>query len=232
MKKYIKYIKFAIALLLFFFGSYLRYIPIFLLKIDVNKASVITLNYLSIFSNALIFIILVLMYIKDIISGIKSLIHDRFKQLDKGFNYWFIGVVIMIISNMIISYFNNGGTSNNEESIRIFLEKSPVVAVIGIAILGPVIEELVFRKSFKDVFKNKWVYLFSSGIIFGALHVILSPINSFVDYLYLIPYCSMGIAFAYMYYDTDNIMTSITMHIFHNSLNVISTLLLGGFLLW
>ena len=148
------------------------------------------------------------------------------------FNYWFIGVVIMIISNMIISYFNNGGTSNNEESIRIFLEKSPVVAVIGIAILGPVIEELVFRKSFKDVFKNKWVYLFSSGIIFGALHVIMSPINSFVDYLYLIPYCSMGIAVAYMYYDTDNIMTSITMHIFHNSLNVISTLLLGGFLLW
>ncbi len=230
IKKYSKYIKFTIAILLFFFGSYLQYIPATIFKIDMNSISITTKNYLSIFSNSIIFITLVLFYIKDIISGIKDLINTKFKPLDKAFNYWFIGVAVMILSNFLIRLINNGGTSVNEESIRVLLDKSPILTILSLTFISPVIEELVFRKSFRDIFKNKWIYFFTSGIIFGALHVIMSPVNSFVDYLYLIPYCSMGLAFSYMYYKTDNITTSLTMHIFHNTLNVISTILLGGFI--
>lgn len=229
LKKYQKYIKFIIAVFLFFFGSLIQYIPIYFFKLDINNINIITKNYLNIFSNAVVFTILCIMYMKDIVKGIKKLIDEKGKSLEKGFWYWFVGVVIMIISNKLIGLFNSAPA--NEESIHLFLKESPLLTIISISILGPIIEELVFRKSFKDVFKNKIVYFFASGIIFGALHIVMNPVNSLLDYLYLIPYCTMGLSFAYMYYKTDNITTSMIMHIFHNSLNVISTLILGGFII-
>ena len=231
MKKYIKYVKCISAFLLFFFSSLFKYIPAFLFKLDLNNINVTTQVYLSTFSNIVCFIILALMYRKDIVSGLKDIKIKKGKPLLDGFNYWFIGLMIMVLSNTILSAFSNIGTSTNEAQIRIFLESS-WVSILSIAIISPIIEELVWRQSIYDICKNKWVYIFSSGIIFGALHVFTSPIASVIDVLYLIPYCSMGIAFAYTQYKTKNIIPSITLHIIHNSLNVVSTLLLMEMILW
>lgn len=231
MKNIIKYIKFFVAISLFFFGSLLKMIPVFILKIDTHNMSEFTSTALTVFSNLVSFIILILMYRKSIIKGIKDLKKEKFKPLGEGFNYWFIGLMVMVISNAIISWFNKGATSTNEESIRFMIKNYPYLVILSISIISPCIEELVFRKSFRDIFKNKWIYLATSGLIFGGLHVFLSPINSIIDYFYLIPYCSMGIAFSYMYYKTDNIMVPISMHIVHNTLNIVSTLLLAGVIL-
>jgi len=232
MKNVIKYIKFSIALALFFFGSLLKYIPVFIFKLDLNNISDQTSVLLTLFSNSISFIILVLMYRKSIIEGFKDLKQKKFKPLLDGFNIWFVGLMVMVFSNIIISWLNKGGTSTNEESIRFLITNFPYLTVLSIAIISPCIEELVFRKSFREIFNNKWIFIATSGLLFGALHVFLSPINSFVDYLYLIPYCSMGVAFSYMYYKTDNIMVPITMHIAHNTINAISTLLMAGVIIW
>lgn len=231
MKKYIKYVKCISALLLFFFSSLFKYIPAFLFKLDLNNISTTTQVYLSTFSNIVCFTILILMYRKDIINGFKDIKQKKGKPLLDGFNYWFIGLMIMVLSNTILSALSNIGTSTNEAQIRIFLESS-WISILSIAIISPIIEELVWRQSVYDICKNKWIYIFSSGIIFGALHVFSSPITSIIDVLYLIPYCSMGIAFAYTQYKTKNIIPSITLHVIHNSLNVISTLLFAGMIIW
>lgn len=230
MRKYIKYIKCVTAFSLFFFGSIFKYIPILIFKINLDTMSNTTSVLLSTFSNFICFTILVLLYRKDIINGIKDLKEKKNKPLLDGFNYWFIGLMIMVLSNTIISCFSPSGTATNEESIRLLL-KSSWLATISISIFAPVIEELVWRQSLYDVFKNKTAYVIISGVVFGALHVLLNPITSFVDVLYLIPYCSMGIAFAYTQYKTKNVIVSITMHIIHNSLNVISTLLFMGMII-
>jgi len=232
MKNIIKYIKFFVAIALFFFGSLLRYIPIFIFKLDLNNLTDKENVLLTLFSNLVSFIILVIMYRKSIAEGFKDLKSKKGKPVLEGFDIWFIGLMIMVISNVTISWFNKGSTSTNEESIRFLLKNFPYITIASVAILSPCIEEFVFRKSFNEIFNNKWIYLITSGLIFGALHVFLSPINSFIDYFYLIPYCSMGIAFAYMYYKTDNILVSVTMHIAHNSINVITTLLMAGAIIW
>ena len=205
MKKYITYIKFAVALCLFFFGPYLRYIPILIFKINKDTMSNATSVLLTTFSNIICFVILIIMYRKNIIDGIKDLKKKKCKPLSDGFNYWFIGLMVMVLSTTIISFIDGNTTSSNEESVKLALQSS-WLAILSVCIFAPVIEELVFRQSFKDIFKNKWTYLITSGILFGALHVVTTPITSFVTYLYLIPYCSMGLAFSYMCYKTDNIV--------------------------
>lgn len=231
MKKYISYIKFIVALCLFFFGSFLSYIPVFIFKINTETMSNATSVSLTVFSNFVCFVILILMYRKNIVSGIKDLKKKKFMPLSDGFNYWFIALMIMVLSTTVISFINGSSNSTNEEAVKLAL-KSSWLAILSVCIFAPVIEELVFRQSFKDIFKNKWIYLITSGVLFGALHVFMTPINSFIDYLFLIPYCSMGLAFSYMCYKTDNITVSIIMHITHNTLNTISTLFLAGVILW
>ena len=92
------------------------------------------------------------------------------------------------------------------------------------AICAPINEELTFRKSFKEIFPSKWVFVIMSGLIFGLLHI-TSYIETFSDIIYLIPYSALGIAFALLYYKTDNIFSSITMHSIHNLLATLLVLL-------
>jgi len=84
-------------------------------------------------------------------------------------------------------------------------------------IYAPLTEELIFRKSIRDVIKNKWLYIIISGLIFGGLHVV-SSIDSLIDLIYLIPYCSLGFVFASLYIKTNNIYSTIVAHSFHNTL--------------
>jgi len=226
-----KYIKFFIALLIFFFGSLFKYIPVYLFNLDMNTISNYTSILLTTFSNTCSFLLLVIMFHKDIVVGWKNMKKKKFKPLETGFIYWFCGLMIMVISNFLLSYFNSGNTSVNEESVRTLLKTAPLLSGISISILAPTIEELVFRQSFGDIFKNKWIYVCTSGLLFGALHVFINPIYSLIDVLYLIPYCSMGIAFACAYYKTKNILSPLLMHIIHNFLNILSVTLLSGVIL-
>ena len=95
---------------------------------------------------------------------------------------------------------------------------------ISTVLFAPINEELTFRKSIRDAINNKWAYVLLSGIIFGGLHVI-SYVSSPLDLVYLIPYCSLGISFALLYYKTNNIFSSISMHMMHNLLSIIVYLL-------
>ena len=139
----------------------------------------------------------------------------------------------MIISNNIISIFFSGATANNEQAVRSLIDSYPLYMFFSVSIYAPFIEELIFRKSIKDIFSsyennniNKYIYIIYSGLIFSSLHV-LGTTSSYLDYLYIIPYLALGISFASLYYKTDNIFTTITMHSIHNTIAIVLYLLVG-----
>ena len=151
-------------------------------------------------------------------------------MLDTSFRYWLIGLAIMVVSNFIISKLGIGSSANDTSVINM-LESSPIVAGISVILLAPFIEEIVFRMGFKDVLNKKWLFILTSGIIFGSIHVIGS-ISSAFELLYLIPYCGLGIAFAAIYEESDNIFISFLFHVLHNALTAFTAFLLAGVILW
>ena len=88
---------------------------------------------------------------------------------------------------------------------------------------GP-IEEIIFRKCYKNAFSNKWLFIILSSLVFGSLHVITS-MTSLMDLLFIIPYGSLGAAFAIMYQKTDTIYTSMLMHMLHNTILIILSII-------
>ena len=107
----------------------------------------------------------------------------------------------------------------NEEVNRQILLSSPISSIISLVLIAPIIEELITRKTLKDVFKNQYVFIIISGLIFGSLHLLVA--SSLIELLYIIPYSMLGCAFAKIYYKTDNIWSNITFHSLHNFLAII-----------
>ncbi len=216
MKKLInmkQLLKGVLVFLLFYFSSYIQLVPIFLFNLDIKIGS--TRVILSTFSNLILLFILFLIYKKELKQEWIKFKKNFLINIDTGIKYWLIGLLIMMISNIIINFFLKAGQAENEKAVQQMISSLPWLMIISAGILAPIVEEIVFRKSFKNAFLNKWLFIILSGLIFGALHVITS-FNSITELLYIIPYGSLGIAFAAMYYKTDTIYTSISMHMLHN----------------
>ena len=133
----------------------------------------------------------------------------------------------MATSNIIITFVLKQTIAGNEELVRSYIDTSPLLMIFSTVIYAPICEELTFRKSIKDAINNKYIYILTSGLLFGFLHIV-SYINTPLDLVYLIPYASLGIVFATLYYKTNNIFSTITIHAMHNALSVLVYLSLGG----
>lgn len=130
-----------------------------------------------------------------------------------SFKNWFAGFLIMFVSNILINYFIPG-LGQNESSVQTLIAKLPVIAFILTTICAPFVEEMVFRKYLRDCVDNKILYMILSGLIFGLVHTAFN--TNILELILIIPYGALGFMFAKTIAETDNIYTTIMMHMFHN----------------
>lgn len=209
------YIRSLSVLLLFFLSSLLQYIPIFVFSIDISNTTPEIESYLTLFSNTCLLIGLIFLYWKELKKEFKIFWKHKMENLDTGFKYWFLGVILMIASNTIILLLLPKANAGNEQAVQEIIHASPWISLISTGILAPFIEEITFRKTFRDIIPNNTLFILISGFIFGSLHVVLA-INSLYDLAYLVPYCSLGFCFGIIYAKTKTVFTSIAFHMIHN----------------
>lgn len=183
------------------------------------KNNLVVNNVLYILIEIILLIVLALMNKKKLKDDYDDFNKNYKKYLKYGFKLWFIGLVIMMISNGLIANIT-GGIANNEELNRKMMMEYPVYMVISTMILAPFVEELTFRGTFKEAFKSKTLFILFTALLFSGVHV-LNGITSPVELLYFIPYGALSIAFGKIYMETDNIYTTMVIHSFHNSLSII-----------
>lgn len=232
-----KLIPLGIFMLLLIGLAYFPYIPMALLKlinVDYNSFSMTMKAFYMFFCDIGYMLILFLIYKDRLINDFKKFMKKFGENFELSFKYYFIGVIIMIASNLIITLLFKDATAGNEEAVRDMIDQLPLYMIFSVSLYAPFTEELIFRHSIKDCVmcygKNKvtkYIYIFISGFIFAALHI-LGQTNSYLDYIYLIPYMSLGVAFAALYSKTDNIFSSILMHSLHNTVTVILYFMAGG----
>lgn len=211
-----------ILFLWYYFSAYLQLIPIFLFNIKTITGS--TQVLLSLFSNTIILIILIIIFRKQLIHEWKIFKEKFLENIDTGIKYWIIGLLIMMVSNTILTFILNMGQATNEQKVQQLISYLPWIMVINAGIIAPCVEEIIFRKCYKNAFPNKWLFIGLSSLVFGSLHVITS-MTSLMDLLFIIPYGSLGAAFAIMYQKTDTIYTSMLMHMLHNTILIILSII-------
>ena len=213
-----------IIFFLFYYSSFLQLIPIKLFNLNLKKITMTQQVILTTFSDIVLILILFIIFRKQLINEWKIFKKNTLENIDTGVKYWLIGLAVMMISNIIITIFFKMGQAANEQAVQQMITSLPWLMVITAGVLAPFIEEVVFRKCFKNAFLNKWLFIGLSGLVFGALPVI-TTMTSPLDLLYIIPYGALGISFAAMYQKTNTIYTSIAMHMFHNTSLVLLSIL-------
>lgn len=179
-----------------------------ILNINTDKAKGVYLIITSI----IYLLFLIYLYRKELIDDL-----GKFKLINvvKYIPIYIIGILLMAYSNSLLSNITNIDISKNEELVRQYIKTLPIYMSFSTVVYAPIVEEITFRKIFKNIFNNKYLFIILSGCIFGLVHMSLIS-TTFNDFLMIIPYIVMGIDFSYIYYKSDNIFTTITLHSIHN----------------
>ncbi|MBU1888144.1 MAG: CPBP family intramembrane metalloprotease [Candidatus Omnitrophica bacterium] len=125
-------------------------------------------------------------------------------------------LIALLLSIMVLNFF--GYTPPPQPVFDVFMEERRVnvllLLTVFVSILGPVAEEVFFRGFMYSAIKKRFgivAAVFLSASIFSLLH------TNIVGFL---PIMILGALLAYLYEKTGSLMSSITIHIMHNSIIV------------
>lgn len=213
----------GIILLLLLFSS------LFFSFFGININNISDKKYLIYFtiSKVLLLGIFIYIYRNKLVNDFKSFFKDFSRNIDTSIKYWLVGLGIMYVSNIIITFVLKKDMAGNEELVRSYISIMPILMIFSTSIYAPICEELTFRGSIREAINNKWIYVIVSGLLFGFLHI-ADYITNISDLIYLIPYSAVGICFALLYYKTNNIFSSISVHFIHNTISILLVILLGA----
>lgn len=199
---------------------------------DLIKEISSNLDYLAIINGIILVIILIINF-----NYLKEKISDSFKNIGETISYALKGYVIVmginvILSIIVVSVSIDRTTSGNQQIIDSMLNNTSVFnSILVVGILGPILEELIFRMSvlgllIKDKVTKSWLPYLLAALLFTFIHDItvftaFSP-ASFITFLsYFLP--ALGLVFVYRY-SKHNIVSVIILHMVYNTIPII----LGG----
>lgn len=153
-------------------------------------------------------------------------LHDTFtpRNANIGSNWFYgalaiVGAAFGIVSINILSEQMQLPNIMEDQFIEL---SSSVVGALSIAVIAPVVEELVFRESITGYLLRNgckpWIAILSSSLIFGIIH--LNPAQ--------IPFATIiGIILGILYWKTGNVILCTIVHIANNSQAVIEMDIMG-----
>lgn len=138
-----------------------------------------------------------------------------------------VSIGLGIISTLFAEIFDMSSVSSNQESIDLMLRsKSAFLVIITVTLIGPLVEELVFRSAIFSLIKNSKNAIIVSSIVFGLIHItteLLGLIGGFSWFafgqmlVFSIPYIGMGVFLSYLYHKNNhNIILLYGVHAIYN----------------
>ena len=218
---------FILLFIIFLYNDLFYLVPLKLLNVDLKKLSYRETLIGSLLSSLILIVILGVIYRKYLKEKFKDYKEHLGEYFDFGMKWWVVGLLAMMVLNILITTLTPLSNSTNEVLVDNMLTKEPLLAFLSATFTGPIIEEMIFRKSLSDMFKNKWIMVIASGFVFGLLHVIFS-FESPLDFLYVLPYGALGGVFAYMLKEKDNVLIPITFHMMHNGILTLLSIITMG----
>ena len=175
-KKGLAFLVFMLILMGMLFFPYIPILFLYLVGIDYTKFNDTVSVLFNLFCNIGYMAVLFLIYKNKIIKDFKEFKKNLSSNFELAFKYYFIGVILMIVSNLVITLGFSNAVAGNEEAIRELINEFPLYMIFSVSIYAPFVEELIFRHGIKDFLisdnkskRNRYIYIFTSGFIFAGM---------------------------------------------------------------
>ena len=141
-----------------------------------------------------------------------------------GYLYIILGNIFAgFISDILSRLFNiaPGESVNQEVIVSALRSDGMILMLVSAIILGPIVEELIFRKSIFGLIKSDKMAIFVSTFVFGIIHLV-GEASIQAALVNGISYFVMGFVFGYIYIKNNrNIMVPIAVHILSNLISIV-----------
>ena len=182
-----------------------------------TQANLYAAAYWTIFSFTLALFIILLLLRKEFTLPADSVRNSSKSSVGNSI-LWALGGIILAFyaqsfSAMIEMALGIKVGSQNTQLFVSIIAQVPLFALVT-SIIGPILEEIVFRKIIFGELHKRWNFFYSaliSSIIFGAAHM---------EFTHIINYTLMGFTFAFLYAKTKRIIVPIIAHVMMNSIVV------------
>lgn len=163
-----------------------------------------------------------IMYKKDFIYDL-LLIKGKIKKgillaIKIAFMMWAINIAVVLLMNNIYHI----DTTTNQSAIYNILKQNAVMMFLPMIVLGPFVEELIFRHIIIGKFSYKFsktIMIIISSLIFAFLHTGFS--------IEIIIYLPMALALSYLYIKTkENFAATFLFHMSWNLLGFLASILI------
>ncbi len=146
-----------------------------------------------------------------------------------------VGTIAMFATMSLVSGAIVALTHHQDTEVAIALLKSlqsdgqKFNFILVAVVLAPMVEELVFRVylfNFLERYSTTWIAMIASAVVFGAFHVLGTPVKTFGSQLLTVavPLAVGGFVLAYVYAKTRNYWASVTTHVLFNAIGVTQVL--------
>ncbi len=153
---------------------------------------------------------------------VKSVWFARDKKIGSILLWSLVGIFLVYFAQIIailIETFLLGIKPGSQNTLDLMnVARAAPIFIIIISVLGPILEEVVFRKIiFGSIYKrtNFFIAAIASALVFAAVHM---------DFSHLLTYTLIGIVFAFLYVHTKRIIVPIIAHMAINTYAVIGQL--------
>ena len=122
----------------------------------------------------------------------------------------FLALFAQSIAVMIEQQLGIKPESDNTQEILFVIQQVPLMIIVS-SIIGPILEEIIFRKIIFGSLYKRFNFVISaliSSVIFGLAHM---------ELVHLLLYSAMGFTFAFLYVQTKRILVPIVAHVSMNT---------------
>jgi len=203
------------------------------LIIGTNYVDVVNEHYYTIYLILSLFTSLLTLIISIFIAGPKELLTAYRRPEKKSVKLIFATLGIMLLATFVYNLFlmmcgiDIAGGNANQTNVVELIMKSPILAFIAMIIMAPILEEVTYRYFIYGgiaKFNRRWAIVIS-GFIFMCVHATASftsqSDNLFRELILLPPYMFSGMALAYAYDKSENLLIPTSIHALNNLISFI-----------
>ncbi len=145
--------------------------------------------------------------------------HKSLKNGLKSLKTVLFVVILIFACNILFSFVANLmhlSTSENEIQLMQLYRTAPLYFLCKACIIGPFIEEMIFRYSVHSCFPYPY-RIWISSLSFGMMHLISTVLTgNFINLIYIVLYAGTGFILSFAYEQNQNICTVILSHAMYN----------------
>ena len=159
-----------------------------------------------------LFIVGILLFRQYLVESWKLLKQSIFRSLLLLIGFYFI---FLLLSALAYYWLPVSDAVNDDNVYKIANTLSPVLILVVLGIMGPIVEEFVYRHLLIYRLSSRipvWGCLLLSSVLFGLLHM-----HSFSDLKNMMPYLIIGLILGLLFVVSKyNLLIPIIFHLFNN----------------